>query len=42
MILLFISIALVSVLSAQQATEKSKRAPSAMRTHFIVALSDVK
>jgi hypothetical protein len=41
-ILLIVSIALVAVLSAQQAVEKSKPAQPAMRTHFIVASSDVK
>jgi quercetin dioxygenase-like cupin family protein len=41
-ILLFISIALVSVLSAQQATEKSKPAQPAKQTHFTMALNEVK
>jgi quercetin dioxygenase-like cupin family protein len=40
-ILLIVAIALVPILSAQQATEKSSAQP-ATRTHFIVTSSDVK
>jgi hypothetical protein len=41
-ILLIASIVIAPVLSAQQATEKSKPAQPAMRAHFIIASSDVK
>jgi hypothetical protein len=40
--LLTVSIAFVSVFSAQQATEKSKTPQPVVRTHFIVASSEVK